>query len=117
MPHPAFIAEWRDPSEVMDRKHLQATLDQAMRALPEKQRLVFVLRDIEGLSVREAARLLAISEGNVKVRLLRARLALREKLTRVFGARAAAFFLRIRTRDAAQPQPRPCCEITSAAER
>ncbi|MGO8704016.1 MAG: RNA polymerase sigma factor [Candidatus Brocadiia bacterium] len=85
VPHPAFIAEWRDPSEVMDRKRLQETLDQAMRALPEKQRLVFVLRDIEGLSVREAARLLAISEGNVKVRLLRARLALRERLTRVFG--------------------------------
>ena len=36
-------------------------------------------------TVREAARLLAISEGNVKVRLLRARLALRERLTRVFG--------------------------------
>jgi RNA polymerase sigma-70 factor (ECF subfamily) len=85
VPHPAFIAQWRDPAEVMDRKHLQATLDKAMRALPEKQRLVFALRDIEGLSVRETARLLAISEGNVKVRLLRARLALREKLTRVFG--------------------------------
>jgi RNA polymerase sigma-70 factor (ECF subfamily) len=85
IPHPTFIAEWRDPSEVMDRKHLLAMLDEAMRALPETQRSVFALRDIEGLSIRETARLLAISEANVKVRLLRARLALREKLTRVFG--------------------------------
>jgi RNA polymerase sigma-70 factor, ECF subfamily len=85
VPHPAFVAEWRDPAELMDRKHLQATLDKAMSALPEKQRLVFALRDVEGLSVKDTARLLAISEGNVKVRLLRARLALRERLTRVFG--------------------------------
>ena len=53
--------------------------------LDDKYRAVFVLRDIEGFSVREAADLLGISEANVKVRLLRARLALREVLTRAFG--------------------------------
>ena len=53
--------------------------------LDDKYRAVFVLRDIEGFSVREAADLLGISEANVKVRLLRARLALREILTRTFG--------------------------------
>jgi RNA polymerase sigma-70 factor (ECF subfamily) len=47
--------------------------------------LVFVLRDVQGLSVKETAQALGLSEANVKVRLLRARLALRERLTRAFG--------------------------------
>jgi RNA polymerase sigma-70 factor (ECF subfamily) len=46
---------------------------------------VFVLRDVAGLSVAETATALGISEANVKVRLLRARLALRERLTRALG--------------------------------
>jgi len=53
--------------------------------LDEKYRLVFLLRDVEGLSVRETANTLDLSEANVKVRLLRARLQLREQLTRTLG--------------------------------
>jgi RNA polymerase sigma-70 factor, ECF subfamily len=45
----------------------------------------FVLRDIEGLSVRDTAETLELTESTVKVRLLRARLALRETLTKRFG--------------------------------
>jgi RNA polymerase sigma-70 factor (ECF subfamily) len=86
IPHPEYIADWRgDPARIVEERELRRILDEAIRALPEKLRLVFVLRDVEGLSVRETAQALGIGEANVKVRLLRARLALREKLTKVFG--------------------------------
>ena len=55
------------------------------RSLDEKHRLVFLLRDVEGLSVKETAEALGLSEANTKVRLLRARLQLREELTRTLG--------------------------------
>ncbi|HPD15193.1 MAG TPA: sigma-70 family RNA polymerase sigma factor [Planctomycetota bacterium] len=84
--HPDYIAEWRgDPAKLVAQRDLKRILDEAIEALPERHRLVFVLRDVEGLSVREAAEALGISEANVKVRLLRARLALREALTQAFG--------------------------------
>ena len=55
-------------------------MDRADRnELPEKYRAVLLLRDVEGLSVKETAQAVGISEANVKVRLLRARLQLREK--------------------------------------
>lgn len=57
----------------------------ALAKLDEKYRLVFLLRDVEGLSVKEAAEVLSLSEANTKVRLLRARLQLREELTRTLG--------------------------------
>ena len=86
IPHPEFIAPWRDdPVRMVEQRHLQRALDEAIAKLPEKHRLVFVLRDVQEMSVRETAQALGISEANVKVRLLRARLALREKLTRLFG--------------------------------
>ena len=86
IPHPEFIADWRDePSRLVEGRELQKILDGAIDELPEKHRLVFVLRDVVGKSVEETAEELGISRANVKVRLLRARLALREKLTRVFG--------------------------------
>ena len=61
---------------------------QALDELDEKYRLVFLLRDVEGLSTAETAETLGITEANVKVRLLRARLMLRERLTREFGDQA-----------------------------
>jgi len=86
IPHPEYIADWRaDPEELVHRNEIRQLLDQALAQLDEKYRLVFLLRDVEGLSVRETAELLGLSETNVKVRLLRARLQLREHLTRVLG--------------------------------
>ena len=64
---------------------MRLLLDEALTRLDEKHRLVFLLRDVEGLSIQETAAALDVSEGNVKVRLLRARLQLREDLTRVLG--------------------------------
>ena len=86
---PQFIADWRDdPQAALDRRELRQVLEEGIEQLPEGQRLVFVLRDIEDLSVAETAETLGISAANVKVRLLRARLALREHLTRRFGDEA-----------------------------
>ena len=86
IPHPEFIADWRQsPEHLVEQNEVRRLLDDALTRLDEKHRLVFLLRDVEGLSVRETADALELSEGNVKVRLLRARLQLREDLTRVFG--------------------------------
>lgn len=85
IPHPEFIAEWRDPAEVAEQNELRRILEEAIQQLPENYRAVFILRDVEGLSTREVADILGITEGNVKVRLLRARLKLREILSRYFG--------------------------------
>ena len=86
IPHPEFIADWRQsPEHLVERNEVRRLLDDALARLDEKHRLVFLLRDIEGLSIQETAAALELSEGNVKVRLLRARLQLREELTRVLG--------------------------------
>jgi RNA polymerase sigma-70 factor (ECF subfamily) len=60
-------------------------LDRAIQKLPEKLRVVFLLRDIEGLSIRETSESLGITETAVKTRLLRARLNLREQLSVYYG--------------------------------
>jgi RNA polymerase sigma-70 factor (ECF subfamily) len=67
------------------KNEIQRLLDDALANLDEKHRLVFLLRDVEGLSVKETAEALGLSEANTKVRLLRARLQLREQLTRTLG--------------------------------
>ena len=63
----------------------RARLDEAANRLPTSLRVVFILRDIEGLSTRETAEVLEISEMAVKTRLSRARLRLREDLSEYFG--------------------------------
>jgi len=86
IPHPEFIADWRQsPEHLVERNEVRQLLDIALARLDEKHRLVFLLRDVEGLSVRETVEALDLSEANVKVRLLRARLQLREELTLVLG--------------------------------
>jgi RNA polymerase sigma-70 factor (ECF subfamily) len=86
VPHPEYIADWRETPDAVARRHeTQQVINAALDTLDEKHRTVFLLRDVEGLSVRETAAALGISEVNTKVRLLRARLQLREYLTRAFG--------------------------------
>lgn len=93
LPHPEFIAEWRaGPDELAQRAEVRRLLDEALADLDDKYRLVFILRDVEGLSVRETADALDLTEANVKVRLLRARLVLRERLTRLYGDEAKRLF-------------------------
>jgi len=86
IPHPEYIADWRySPEQLVQKNEIQRLLDEALAKLDEKHRLVFLLRDVEGLSVKETAETLGLSEANTKVRLLRARLQLREQLTRTLG--------------------------------
>jgi RNA polymerase sigma-70 factor, ECF subfamily len=86
IPHPEYIADWRQsPEQLVERNETNRLLDEALALLDEKQRLVFLLRDVEGISVKETAGALGLTESNVKVRLLRARLQLREHLTRTLG--------------------------------
>jgi RNA polymerase sigma-70 factor (ECF subfamily) len=86
LPHPEFIAPWREePTRMAQDKEIQQLIADALDELDEKYRLVFLLRDVEGLTVEETAEAMNISPANVKVRLLRARLMLRERLTRVLG--------------------------------
>jgi len=86
IPHPEFIADWRQsPEALVRRNEVRQQLETALAELNEPQRLVFLLRDVQGFSVKETAAALGISAANVKVRLLRARLQLREKLTHAFG--------------------------------
>ncbi len=93
LPHPDFIAQWKDdPVSLAQTAEVRRLLDEAIAELDEKYRVVFVLRDIEALSVRETAEALGLSEANTKVRLLRARLQLRERLTRVLGDEATRVF-------------------------
>lgn len=90
-PFPSFIAEWREtPDQILARAETRRIVQEALDELDDKYRLTFLLRDVEGLSTAETAEALGITEGNVKVRLLRARLMLREKLTRIFGDEARA---------------------------
>jgi RNA polymerase sigma-70 factor (ECF subfamily) len=79
------IAVWEEnPEQKYSREELGKILDEAVDGLRPAFRTVFVLRDIEELSTEETAEALGISVPAVKSRLLRARLQLREKLTRFF---------------------------------
>ena len=79
---PRDFADWRDiPSETLERKEVRLQLGMALASLGEKYREVFVLRDMQHLSIEETAKALGISSASVKTRLLRARLMLRDLLT------------------------------------
>ncbi len=79
------IAAWdENPEQKYSREELNGILVSAIDGLPPIYRAVFVLRDIDGLSTEEAAEALELSVPAVKSRLLRARLQLRDKLTRYF---------------------------------
>jgi RNA polymerase sigma-70 factor, ECF subfamily len=87
---PRQLVDWTTmPDELVLSKEFRGTLDAALASLPESLRSVFVLRDIEGLSTAETAAVLGLTETNAKVRLHRARLALRERLTAYWTPRLA----------------------------
>jgi RNA polymerase sigma-70 factor (ECF subfamily) len=86
--HPTQFTDWCClPEEELLSEESRVHLDEAIRHLPEKLQVVFLLRDIEGLSIRETSEALDLSETAVKTRLLRARLNLREQLSTYYGER------------------------------
>ena len=72
------------PDQIVLDKELKNELEQALQRIPEIYRTVFILRDLENLSTEETSKVLNITESNVKVRLRRARLFLRDELCRYF---------------------------------
>lgn len=86
--YPVQFIDWRQlPEAEFLSSESQAAMDSAVQHLPENQRIVFILRDIEGLSIQETGEALNLSEAAVKTRLLRARLRLREELSTYYGER------------------------------
>jgi len=78
---PRDFADWREiPSEALEQKELRKALTNALNTLPEKYRTVLILRDVQHLSITETATMLGLSEANVKTRLCRARLQMRDAL-------------------------------------
>ena len=79
------MADWaRNPEQNYNQAELAEILRKTIQGLPEGFRIVFVLRDVEGLSTEETAETLGLSVPAVKSRLLRGRLQLRERLSRYF---------------------------------
>ena len=82
---PREVAAWDpNPEERYAQQELREILDRAVQSLPPIFRTVFVLRDLDHLSTEETAEALNLSVPAVKSRLLRARLQLREKLSKYF---------------------------------
>jgi len=83
---PRDFADWREiPSETLERREIREKLAEALVSLGEIYREVFVLRDMQHLSIEETAKALGISTASVKTRLLRARLMLRDLLAPGLG--------------------------------
>lgn len=78
---PKDYADWREiPSETLQRRELREALKRALDSLPSKYREVLILRDVQHLSIEETAQALGLTTGNVKTRLLRARMQMRDAL-------------------------------------
>lgn len=74
-----------DGNKTVQNMELKAIIEQALLNIPEDYRMVFTLRQMNGLSVRETSELLNISEANVKVRLNRAKAMLQEEVKKIFS--------------------------------
>jgi RNA polymerase sigma-70 factor, ECF subfamily len=82
---PREVTDWSpNPEQLYKQAELSDILEKTIQGLPSGFRTVFVLRDVEGLSTEETADALGLSIPAVKSRLLRARLQLRERLSRHF---------------------------------
>ena len=76
---PTMLADWREiPSEALLKEETRRLVREAIAALPEKYREIITLRDVNGLNIAETSQILGITVGNTKIRLLRARLLLRD---------------------------------------
>jgi RNA polymerase sigma-70 factor, ECF subfamily len=83
---PRQFADWGAlPESSLESGEAKKYLENAIVTLPASLRVVFILRDIEGLSIKETSEALNLTETNVKTRLLRARLHLREQLSVYFS--------------------------------
>jgi RNA polymerase sigma-70 factor (ECF subfamily) len=87
-PRPFRFADWSQlPEPELLSVESKEQFERAVQKLPEKLRIVFLLRDMQGLSIKETSEALGLTETAIKTRLLRARLNLREELSAYFAER------------------------------
>ena len=88
---PRDLADWApDPEQNYSQAELGKILEKTIKGLPPGFKVVFELRDVQGLSTEDTAEALGLSVPAVKSRLLRARLQLRERLSRYFKKKAGS---------------------------
>lgn len=86
LPQPVEIVDWCClPEHELMSEETGSHLDEAIKKLSSLNRAVFLLRDVAGLSTKEAADVLETNESNIKTRLFRARMQLREELSAYFA--------------------------------
>ena len=97
---PLFLADWREiPLEALLRDETRRLLNESIAALPESYRVIITLRDVNGLSNAETAVALGLTVSNTKVRLLRARLMLRDLVVHRLGSKMTHLRTREVTRE------------------
>lgn len=79
------VSHFIKADDYLVNKELREKLEEAINQLPPIYKTVFILRDLEELSIKETAEILSITESNVKIRLKRARIFLKEYLEKVFA--------------------------------
>lgn len=83
---PLFTNSHSDPGGIAQNRELGTVIENALQKIPFDYRMVFSLREINGVNVAETAQMLQISESNVKVRLNRAKKMLRNEIENSFSA-------------------------------
>ena len=76
-----------DPHQALAENERSRVLELSLRMLPEKERAALVLRDLEGLSTEEVARVLGSSEATVRSQVCKARVKIKGFVARYFGRR------------------------------
>lgn len=80
-----FQPAQRDPGKAIQNRELKEVLQKAIQKMPDDYKMVFALRELNGMSVNETAEALSISESNVKVRMNRARHLLQNKINQTYS--------------------------------
>jgi len=102
-----------NPEELCQASELRQILRRASTILKPRLKAVFVLRDIEGFSIDQTAEILQLNQSAVKSRLRRARIQLRDQLTRRFGSAERVVDIQFRTAANGQSQRRPLALLSS----
>ena len=84
-PDMEYTAEATGPHEYLEQTERMSILHRLINGLPEKQRTIMQLRDVEGMEYKEIARVLGITEEQVKVTLFRARQKVRQRYCEIDG--------------------------------
>ena len=80
------VVDWKfSPNKLAENSELKDVLDEAIQKLPHEYRIVFLLRDVEGLSTKETSEIVNLSIPAIKSRLHRARAFLRNELNNTLG--------------------------------